>query len=85
MRFFPRSENSQQDFFRYASVGWGMMALTFMGLSALVVVPPTYVFLVGGLLSPFSNCPLLRASSILIPQSHNSINELIGDYKSLLF
>ena len=60
------------------------MALTFTGLSALVVVPPPYVFLVGDLLSPFSNCPLLRASSIIVPQSHNAPNELIGDDKSLL-
>ena len=54
------------------------MALTFMGLGALeVVVPPLYVFLIGGLLSPFSNCPLLIVSSILVPQSHNSPKELI--------
>ena len=61
------------------------MALTFMGLGALVVVSlPPYVFLVEGLLSPFSNCPLLMASSILATQSHSSLNELIGDNKSLL-
>ena len=47
------------------------MVLTFTGLGALMVVaPPPYVFLVEGLLSPFSNCPLLIASSIFIPQSH---------------
>ena len=57
------------------------MTLTFTGLGALVVVPSPYVFLVGGLLSFFSNCPLLRASSILVPQSHNSQNELIGNEK----
>ena len=56
------------------------MTLTFTGLGALVVVaPPPYVFLVGGLLLPFSNCPLLMASSILVPQSHSSPNELIGN------
>ena len=60
------------------------MALTFTGLSALVVVPPPYVFLVGDLLSPFSSCLLLRASSILVSQSHSSPNKLIGDDKSLL-
>ena len=60
------------------------MVLTFTRLGALVVVPLPYVFLVRGLLSPFSNCPLLRVSSILIQQSHNSPNELIGDDKSLL-
>ena len=61
------------------------MVLTFTGLGALVVVaPPPYVFLVGGLLSPFSNCFLLIASSILVPQSHSSPNELIGDDKILL-
>ena len=55
------------------------MVLTFTGLGALVVVaPPPYVFLVGGLLSPFSNCFLLIASSILVPQSNSSPNELIG-------
>ena len=63
------------------SVCWGIMALTFTGLCSLVVVP---IFLVGGLLSLFSNYPLLRASSILFPQSHNSPNKLIGDDKSLL-
>ena len=57
------------------------MVLTFTGLGALVVVPPPYVFLVGGLIFPFSNCPLLKASSILVSQSHNSPNELIGDDK----
>ena len=58
------------------------MALTFTRLGTLVVLaPPPYVFLVGGLLSPFSNCPLLIASSILIRQSHSSPNELIGDDK----
>ena len=62
-----------------------MVTLTFTGLGALVVVAPTpYVFLVGGLLSPFSNCPLLIMSSILVPQSHSSPNELISDHKSLL-
>ena len=62
-----------------------MMALTFMGLGALeeVTLPP-YVFLIGGLLSPFSNYPLLMASSILVPQSYNSLNELIGDDRSIL-
>ena len=61
------------------------MALTLMGLGALgVVIPPPYVFLTGSLLSPFSNCPLLMASSILVPQSHNSPKKLIGDDKSLL-
>ena len=60
------------------------MAITFTRLGALeVVAPPSYVFLIGGLLSPFSNCPLLIASLILIPQSHNSPKELIGDDKSL--
>ena len=59
-----------------------MVTLTFTGLGALVVVAPTpYVFLVGGLLSPFSNCPLLIMSSILVPQSHSSPNELISDQK----
>ena len=62
-----------------------MMMLTFTGLGALVVVAPTpYVFLVGGLLSPFSNCPLLIVSSILVPLSHSSPNKLTGDEKSLL-
>ena len=57
-----------------------MITLTFTGLGALkLVTPPPYVFLIGGLLSPFSNCPLLMASSILVPQSHNSPKELIGD------
>ena len=61
------------------------MELTYTGLRALeVVAPPPYVFLIGGLLSPFSNCPLLMASSILVPQSHNSLKELIGDNKILL-
>ena len=61
-----------------------MMALTFTRLGALEEVTPLpYVFLIGGLLSPFSNRPLLMASSILVPQSHNSPNELIGDDKSL--
>ena len=61
------------------------MALTFTGLHALeVITPPPYVFLIGGLLSLFSNCPLLMASSILVPQSHNSPKELISDDKSLL-
>ena len=60
------------------------MTLSFSGLGALVVVLPLYVFLVGGLLSPFFNCQLLRASSILVSQSHNSPNELIGNDKSLL-
>jgi len=45
-----------------------MMELTFMGLGALeVVAPPAYAFLIGGLLSPFSNCSLLMASLILVP------------------
>ena len=58
---------------------------TFTRLGALdVVTPPLYVFLIGGLISPFSNCPLLIASSILIPQSHNSPKELLGDEKNLL-
>ena len=62
-----------------------MIALTFTGLVSLeVATPPPYVFLIGGLLWPFSNCPLLMASSILVPQSHNSPKELIGDHKSLL-
>ena len=61
------------------------MALTFTRLHALVVVaPPPYIFSVGGLLSSFSNYALLIASSILVPQSHSSPNELIGDDKSLL-
>ena len=61
------------------------MALTFTRLGALeVVAPPPYVFLIGGLLSPFSNCPLLMAFSILVLQSHNSLKELIGNDKSLL-
>ena len=61
------------------------MALIFTRLGALeVFAPPPYVFLIGGLLSPFSNCPLLMASLILIPQSHNSPKELIDDDKSLL-
>ena len=56
------------------------MILTFTGLGALEVVSPSpYVFLIGGLLSPLSNCPLLMASSILVPQSHNSPKELIGE------
>ena len=63
-----------------------MMALIFAGLDALeVVAPPPYVFLIGSLFSPFSNCALLIASVILVPQSHNSRKELIGDDKSLLF
>ena len=42
--------------------------VTFTGLGALeVAAPPPYVFLIGGLLSPFSNCPLLMVSSILVP------------------
>ena len=58
---------------------------TFTRLGALeLVVPPPYVFLIGGLLSPFFNCPLLMTSSILVPQSHNSPKELIGIDKSLL-
>ena len=62
-----------------------MMALIFAGLDALeVVAPPPYVFLIGSLFSPFSNCALLIASVILVPQSHNSRKELIGDDKSLL-
>ena len=62
-----------------------MMVLTFTGLGALVVVaPPPYVFLIGDLLSPFSSYPLLMASSILVPHSHSSPNELIGDEKSQL-
>ena len=61
------------------------MVLTFTGLGALVVVaPPPYVLLVRGLLSAFSNCTLLIASSILVPQSHSSPNNLIGNDKSLL-
>ena len=61
------------------------MALTFSWLGTLgVAAPPPYVFLIGGLLSPFSNCPLLMASLILVPQSHNSPKELISDDKSLL-
>ena len=61
------------------------MALTFIGLGALEVVdPPPYVFLIGGFLSPFSNCPLLMASSILVPPSHNSPKELIGDDRGQL-
>jgi len=57
-----------------------MMALTFMGLGALeVITPPPHVFLIGGLLSPLSNFPLLIASSFLVPQSHNSPKELISD------
>ena len=59
------------------------MVLTFTGLGALVVVPPPYVFLIRGLLSLFSSCPLLKASSTLVPQSYSSLNELIGDDKSL--
>ena len=62
-----------------------MMALTITGLGALeVVTPPLYIFFIGGLLLPYSNCPLLIASSILVPQSHNSPKELIGDDKNLL-
>ena len=62
-----------------------MMALTFMGLGALeVVAPPPYIFLFVGLFSPYSNFPLLMASSILVPQSHNSPKELIGDDNNLL-
>ena len=62
-----------------------MMELTFTGLGALeVVTPPPYVFLIGGLFSLFSNCPLLMVSSILVTQSHNSPKELISDDKSLL-
>ena len=41
------------------------MALTFIGLGALeVATPPPYVFLIRGLLSTTSNCPLLMVSSI---------------------
>ena len=62
------------------------MTLTFMRLGALeVVAPPPYVLFIRGLLSPFSNCPLLMASSILVPQSHNSSNELIGDDKNYYY
>ena len=62
-----------------------MMALTFMGLGALeVVAPPPYIFLFVGLFSPYSNFPLLMASSILVPQSHNSPKELINDDNNLL-
>ena len=57
-----------------------MMALTFTGLGTLeATAPPSYAFLIGCLFSPFSNYPLLMASSILVPQSHNSPKELIGD------
>ena len=60
------------------------MAFTFTGLGALVVVaPPPYVFLVRGLLSPFSNCPLLMASSILVPQSHKK--QILDDHVDLVF
>ena len=87
-KVIPRTENSQRAFFvnfGYAKVSWGIMALTFMGLGALeVVIPPPYAFLIKGLLSPFSNCPLLMASYIPVPQSHNSPKELIGNDKSLL-
>ena len=63
----------------------GMMAFTFIRLGALeVVATPPYIFLIGGLLSLFSNYPLLMASLILVPQSHNSPKELIGDDRSLL-
>jgi len=62
-----------------------MMALPFTGLGALKVVALyLYVFLIGGLFSPFSNCSLLMASSILVSQSHNSPKELIGDDRSIL-
>ena len=61
------------------------MALTFTGLGVLEVVTPSpYVFWIGVLLSPFYKCPLLIASSILVPQSHNSPKELIGNDRSLL-
>ena len=61
------------------------MALTFTGLGALYLFAPLpYEFLIGGLLSPFSNYPLLMASSILVPQSHNFPKELIGNDRSLL-
>ena len=62
-----------------------MMALTFIGFGALdVATLPPYVCLNGGWLLPFSNCPLLMASSILVPQSHNSPKELISNDKSQL-
>ena len=61
------------------------MALTFTRLGALeVIAPPLYFFLTGGLFSPFSNCSLLMASSILVSQSQNSPKVLIGNDKSLL-
>ena len=61
------------------------MALTFTRLGALeVVAPPLYFFLTRGLFSPFSNCSLLMASSILVSQSQNSPKVLIGNDKSLL-
>ena len=62
-----------------------MVTLTFIELGALeVAAPPPYVFFIGGLLLPFFNCPLLMASSILVPQPHNSSKELIGNDKCLL-
>ena len=61
------------------------MVLTFTVLGSLeVVTPPLYVFLIGSLLSHFSNCPLLMASSILVPQSHNSPKELIGNDRNYM-
>ena len=61
------------------------MALTFTGFGVLeVAAPPPYVFLIGGLLLPFSNFPFLMASSILVAKSINSPKELIGYDKSLL-
>ena len=60
------------------------MVLTFMGLGDLVVVPIHMSFWLEAYLPLFSNCPLLRASSILVPQLHSSPNELIGDDRSLL-
>ena len=61
------------------------MELTFTGLGDLVLDdPPPYIFLTKGLLSPFSNCTLLMAFLILVPQSHNSPKELIGDDRSLI-
>ena len=71
--------------FGYAKVCWGMMALTFTWLGILEVVsPPPYAFLIGGLLSRFSSYPLLMASSILVPQSHNSSKELIGQEPTII-